>query len=100
MPFRGFIETAKNKGGPLDIISLNYDTCIEQFCNVHKMTYQDGFDLYWNPETFNRDETEIRLYKLHGSVIWYQSDRCTYIKLPIQNDIGELRLISDEKQKI
>lgn len=96
-PFRGFIETAKSKGSPLDIISLNYDTCIEKFCNVHKMTYQDGFDLYWNPESFNREETEIRLYKLHGSIIWYQSDRGTYIKLPIQNEIGEIKLISDEK---
>ncbi|HAW58924.1 MAG TPA: hypothetical protein DCX03_07930 [Bacteroidales bacterium] len=96
-PFRGFIETAKSKGGPLDIISLNYDTCIEQFCNVHKMTYQDGFDLYWNPEAFKREESDIRLYKLHGSVIWYQSDKGTYIKLPIQNEIRDIKLISDEK---
>jgi len=95
--FRGFIETAKNKGCPLDIISLNYDTCIEQFCNAHKMTYQDGFDLYWNPDAFKRDDTDVRLYKLHGSVIWYQSDRGTYIKLPIQNEFGEIKLISDEK---
>lgn len=96
-PFRGFIEMAKSRGHPLDIVSLNYDTCIEQFCNVHKMTYQDGFDLYWNPETFGRYNNDVNLYKLHGSVIWYQSDRGTYIKLPIQNEFGEIKLISNER---
>lgn len=98
-PLRGFLEDEKKRGTPLDIISLNYDICIEQFCNVHKMIYQDGFDLYWNPEVFERGDTNIRLYKLHGSVIWFQSDRENYIKLPIQNQIDEIRLISGEKAK-
>lgn len=96
-PFRGFIQEAKDNGTPLDIISLNYDTCIEQFCNVFKMQYEDGFDINWNPETFNRRDADIRLYKLHGSAIWYQSDRGTFLKLPVKNDIGEIQLISDEK---
>src|SRR5574341_158103 len=59
---------------PLDVISVNYDICIEQFCNVHKLAYQDGFDVHWNPKTFTSEHTDIRLYKLHGSVMWYQSD--------------------------
>jgi hypothetical protein len=96
-PFRGFIQEAKDSGTPLDIISLNYDTCIEQFCNMFKMQYEDGFDISWNPETFNRYDADIRLYKLHGSAIWYQSNRGTFLKLPIKNDIGEIQLISDEK---
>lgn len=95
--FRGFIEESLDKNTPLDIISLNYDTCIEQFCNFHKKNYQDGFDLYWNKDAFSKAETDIRLYKLHGSVIWYQSDNGAYIKLPIQNGSGELKLISGEK---
>jgi len=95
--FRGFIEESLDKKTPLDIISLNYDTCIEQFCNFHKKNYQDGFDLYWNKDAFNKAKTDIRLYKLHGSVIWYQSDNGAYIKLPIQNGSGELKLISGEK---
>jgi hypothetical protein len=95
-PLRGFIQEARDNGTPLDVISLNYDTCIEQFCNIYKMRYEDGFDINWNPETFNRNGTDIRLYKLHGSAIWYQSDRGTFLKLPIQNDVAEIKLISDE----
>lgn len=64
-PFLGFVEDFR----PLNIISLNYDICIEQFCIVHKLVYQDGFDVYWNPKTFDTEYTDIHLYKLHGSVM-------------------------------
>jgi hypothetical protein len=95
-PFRGFIEEANDMHTPLDIISLNYDTCIEQFCNVHKKIYQDGFDLYWNREAFGKTGTDIRLYKLHGSIIWYQSDNGTYMKLPVKSNYGKVELIYGE----
>jgi hypothetical protein len=38
-PLRDFVDERR----PVDIISVNYDTCIEQFCNSHKLVYQDGF---------------------------------------------------------
>ena len=91
-PFLAFIED-----GPLDIISVNYDTCIEQFSNVHKLAYQDGFDVHWNPKTFASEHTDIRLYKLHGSVVWYQSDRGGYIKLPIMAGKSRIQLIYGDK---
>ena len=95
---RGFIIDAKNRANPtpLDIISLNYDTCIEQFCNIHEMSYQDGFDIYWNLKTFDRDDADIRLYKLHGSILWYQSDRGNFIKLPIMSNDSKIQLFSRE----
>lgn len=92
-PFLAFIHEFR----PLDIVSLNYDTCIEQFCNIHKLTYQDGFDVYWNPKVFGAEHIDIRLYKLHGSVIWYQSDRGDYIKLPVMTDESKVQLITGEK---
>ncbi|HII06242.1 MAG TPA: hypothetical protein HA349_02680 [Methanotrichaceae archaeon] len=95
---RGFVIDAKNRATPtpLDIISLNYDTCIEQFCNIHEMSYQDGFDIYWNLKTFEREDADIRLYKLHGSVLWYQSDRGNFIKLPILSEDSKIQLFSRE----
>lgn len=81
---------------PLDIISVNYDTCIEQFCNVHKLDYQDGFDVHWNPKTFAAEHVDIRLYKLHGSVMWYQSNKGGYIKLPIMTEVSKIQLITGE----
>jgi len=92
-PLLGFIE----EHTPLDIFSVNYDTCIEQFCNVYKLNYQDGFDVNWNPQVFERENIDIRLYKLHGSIIWYRSDRSGYIKLPVMIEKAGIQLITGEK---
>lgn len=91
-PLLGFVEEFR----PLDIISVNYDICVEQFCNVNKLAYQDGFDVYWNPKTFDIEHADIRLYKLHGSVMWYQSDRGGYIKLPVMTERSKIELITGE----
>jgi hypothetical protein len=80
----------------LDIFSVNYDTCIEQFCDTYRKDLQDGFDLYWNPETFGR-KTDVRLYKLHGSVTWYRSDKGRYLKIPILSESSKIELVSREK---
>lgn len=92
-PLRGFIEERR----PLDIISVNYDTCIEQFCSIHNLNYQDGFDVTWNPDVFEKSNVDVRLFKLHGSVIWYRSDRGGYIKLPVMTDHSRIELITGEK---
>ena len=92
-PILGFVEEFR----PLDVISVNYDTCVEQFCNVHKLIHQDGFDVNWNPKTFATEHTDVRLYKLHGSVMWYQSDRGGYIKLPVMTRKSKIELITGEK---
>jgi hypothetical protein len=82
--------------GSLSIISVNYDTCIEQFCNTYKLTYQDGFDAHWNPDVFEKS-TNIRLFKLHGSVMWYQSERGDYKKSDVMTERREIRSIFNEK---
>jgi hypothetical protein len=92
-PLIGFIE----EFGPLDIISFNYDTCIEMFCAINKLQYQDGFDVYWNPDNFRSKNADVRLYKMHGSVIWYRSDRGGYIKLPIMSGDSSVELITGER---
>ena len=92
-PLLGFVEEHR----PLSIFSVNYDTCIEQFCSVHRLDYQDGFDVNWNPRVFDRENTDIMLYKLHGSIIWYRSDRAGYVKLPIMTDEASIRLITGER---
>ena len=94
-PLLSFVDEFR----PLHIISLNYDSCIEQFCNVHKLAYQDGFDVHWNPKNFMAEHTDVCLYKIHGSVMWYQSDRGSYIKLPVMAKENEIQLITGEKAK-
>jgi len=96
-PLIEFIEEVPNS--PLDIISLNYDICIEQFCNIHKLTWKDGFDVRWNTNIFQDSSGDVNLYKLHGSVMWYKSDRGDYIKVPIMTGSSEIQLITGEKAK-
>ena len=94
-PLKEFVDKYKT----LDIFSVNYDTCIEQFCKKHNFTYTDGFELYWNPNSFKNDY-KIKLYKLHGSVTRYKTDEGDYIKVPIASEKeDEIELITGEKAK-
>jgi hypothetical protein len=87
---------------PIVFFSVNYDTCIELLSVQHKFTYTDGFGLDWQPDSFERN-FDIKLFKLHGSIIWYLTDEGNYLKLPIYLDEknaecdGKIKLISDEE---
>ena len=76
-PLLDFTEIA----GTLDIVSLNYDSCIEILCNSYGVSWTDGFtgldhESRWNPADLYTEKTDgeplIRLVKLHGSVTWYE----------------------------
>jgi len=76
-PLLDFTEIA----GTLDIVSLNYDSCIETLCNSCGVSWMDGFtgfdqESLWNPADLYAEKTDgaplIRLMKLHGSVTWYE----------------------------
>ncbi len=83
---------------PISIFSVNYDTCIEMLSIKHKLRYSDGFDLYWNPELLDTDKFDIKLFKLHGSIMWYLTDYGNFIKLLQKTDdeTDEIPLITDE----
>jgi len=65
----------------IEIFSLNHDTLIEQYFDLKKIGYCDGFikkDLkirVWDQRSFNESDFKINLYKLHGSVNWFQFRR-------------------------
>jgi len=82
---------------PVRIFSVNYDTSIEQLCNVYKKNYTDGFDHSWNPSLFEHENLDVYLYKLHGSIIWYKTDKGEYLKLPIPPRTDDIELIFGEK---
>ncbi len=102
-PLLDFIREIKNiqPKEHLNIISLNYDTCIEQFCIEHRLNYSDGFTDRWNPQMFKSETVDICLYKLHGSVNWYRTERGDYVKIPIdiskfKENVSTIPLISGE----
>jgi len=92
-PLLGFVEEYK----PLDILSVNYDTCIEHFSSVYRRKCQDGFDTDWNPKVFEQENVDIRLYKLHGSATWYRTDKGRYIKSDVRTNQSTIELITGEK---
>jgi hypothetical protein len=65
--YGAFESFAKNLEFPIHIFSLNYDPCLERTCKVER-----GFDNLgkWNFLGFERDDVNIFLYKLHGSIDW------------------------------
>lgn len=66
--------------GPLHIFSVNYDTCIELFSENYLLEYTDGFSTIWDETLFSASKYLIKLYKLHGSVLWYQTKSGRYFK--------------------
>ncbi len=90
---------------PINIFSVNYDTCIEMLCIKHKLKYTDGFDSYWNPKLLDSDKYDIKLFKLHGSILWYLTNDDNFVKLlpnfvkllpENYDETDEIPLISDE----
>lgn len=92
-PVLGFVEEYH----PLDIFSVNYDLCIEQFCKVYKRSYRDGFEVEWNPSVFSTPNIDIRLYKLHGSITWYKTGGGGFVKSVIKSDNEKIELLTGEK---
>lgn len=92
-PFLGFIKEYHS----LDIFSVNYDICIEQFCDYFQKSYRDGFETEWNPKVFSDSKTDIRLYKLHGSVTWYKTTGGGFLKSMIKSEKANFVLYTGEQ---
>ncbi|MHB1516064.1 MAG: SIR2 family protein [Acidiferrobacteraceae bacterium] len=92
-PLRGFVGEFR----PLNIYSANYDTAIELFCAEHQLRYRDGFDEGWNPEVFKETGLDVRLFKIHGSVTWYFTERGRFVKVPILLESSRVELITKEQ---
>lgn len=61
----------------LNIITLNHDTLVEQFLSREGVAFADGFgtrdgDVRWADDGVYARGARIRLFKLHGSIDWYQ----------------------------
>ncbi len=63
-------------GDSVDYLILNYDTIIEDALALEKISYSDGIEGgvtgWWSPQTFDREGLEARVFKLHGSINWYE----------------------------
>ncbi len=80
-----------------EIYTTNYDNVLEQFCFQHNIDYSDGFELFWDLNNFNKSNVQLRIYKIHGSVGWYQTSLGRFLKIPILLDKHQRSLQTKEE---
>jgi hypothetical protein len=90
LSFRKFFERFDR----LDIVTVNYDIVVELLCEINQVQYSDGFQLFWDDRQFER--TPVRIYKLHGSAIWFQSPREGYLKVPLRFESNRVERLRGE----
>jgi SIR2-like protein len=91
--FRRFFDTHDY----VDIFTLNYDVVVELLCELENIPYSDGFELRWDESNFDNPRKRARIYKLHGSAIWFQSPRAGYIKVPLRFTADRVEHLSGER---
>lgn len=83
---------------PLDIFSVNYDDVLEVFCYKNKYNIEDGFALYWDATKFdNLENIDVKLLKLHGSVLWYRTQEGAFYKVLLKVPQEYNKLITGEQ---
>lgn len=77
---------------PLDVFTVNYDTTVEVFCLTRNLQFNNGFRGVWRPEILEEEETDLRLYKIHGSVTWWATDQGAIVEIPVKLPTPETQL--------
>ncbi len=85
--------------GRLDIFTLNYDAAIELTLQKENFSYTDGFDVYWNPVLLSSDRYQVRLFKLHGSLLWFITSTTPHglVKIPVKTTGGLPEFFSEDE---
>ena len=93
-----------NRVGELHIFTTNYDSVIERFCidSGREIEFTCGFRTdfrsgrqFWYPEElkdwkFDEDRNEgIRLYKLHGSLDWRETEDNRIERMPTEEEVSK-----------
>ncbi len=73
---------AAERSYPVEVFTTNYDLLFEQAMEEERVPYFDGFvgsrRAFFDPHSIDEDTLPVRwarLWKLHGSINWYQDER-------------------------
>lgn len=91
---QGFGKLAKDLSAKIRIFTLNYDLSIETAIdNYSRCSLQTGFDFEgnWNSAFYDESESDIYLYKLHGSIDWWYTDNGLIVRS--EEPAGKKRLL-------
>lgn len=104
-----FNEINRNKDiDGISIFSLNHDLLIEEYCKISEMSFTDGFHVNskaipeLNFDLLKGNEFKIKLFKLHGSIDWYNiQDKKQYsniYKVPMNINVDRVYKIDESLQ--
>ncbi|MBI3168715.1 MAG: SIR2 family protein [Chloroflexi bacterium] len=74
---RFFPVNANSPFSLANLFTLNHDTILEQWLSQNDIPFTDGFGKplngvrYWQPANFTGSSSEMKFFKLHGSVNWF-----------------------------
>lgn len=75
--YNGFVNLSREVGNVIKVFTLNYDLCFERIVGK-ELIVETGFNRAsrdWHYSNFENDqEKNYFLYKLHGSIDWYNKD--------------------------
>lgn len=92
-----YISNLRNLQFIPEVFTLNYDSVIENTLEIGNIKYSDGFDPFWNPSSFDEDDIQFKLYKLHGSLYWFTTPRGKMLKVPIKGlEASKIKYITGE----
>lgn len=80
------------------IASLNYDNCVELFCNSADIPCDTGIDEWSEKGTFSGNKSGIFLLKLHGSIDWRQIDDFKTEQRPMPHRVIRRATSEDREQ--
>lgn len=93
--YEGLSRFQKEYNHPLRVFTLNYDLCVEKSCKQSGIERGFGEDKFWDWNIFENEaelDSNIFLYKLHGSIDWTRdgSGKLTYKDKGIPSDQIEI----------
>ncbi|SPD73380.1 conserved hypothetical protein [uncultured Desulfobacterium sp.] len=93
--YEGLSRFQKEYQHLLRVFTLNYDLCVEKSCKQSGVERGFGEDKFWDWKIFDNEaqlESNIFLYKLHGSIDWTRdkSGKLTYKDKGIPSDQIEI----------
>lgn len=93
--YEGLSRFQKEYQHLLRVFTLNYDLCVEKSCKLSGVERGFGEDKFWDWKIFDNEaqlESNIFLYKLHGSIDWTRnkSGKLTYKDKGIPSDQIEI----------
>jgi len=81
------LNSITSQQSKLTIATLNYDNCVELFCESANINCDTGIDEWSKNGTFEGGNDGVLLLKLHGSIDWQQTNNNSNKERPLPHRV-------------